>query len=173
MKLPYLQAIASACIAVSLSACKDESRDGYVALAGRIFVFNPRVNSATYVVSLAKLKPIPDGATLHAEFDNPAGGARIVVDQKIWPQQEKIALESPNLTCIRKGTAYAFSVTLKDAQGAALQTIESSITSTLDQSVMPDAPLVVGPSYDPNPELQGDPGGKIPGRKKPDCPVPT
>jgi hypothetical protein len=155
---------------LALAGCKDETRDGYISLAGRVFIFNPRVNSATYVVSLAKLKPIPEGATLYAEFDDPAGGARIVVEQKIWPNQRNIPLESPNLTCIRKGGTYRFSVTLRDATGATLQMLDSSITSTLDQSVMPDAPLVVGPGYEPNPELKGNPGGKLAGATKPTCP---
>jgi hypothetical protein len=162
---------ALALVALLFAACTDEARQSYLSLSGRLFIFNPRVASATYVVTLAINKSPPAGSRVIATFDNPAGGPQLVVDQKIFPAQEKLSLESPNLICIKKGRRYAFQVVLKDAAGQELQRVESSIESTLDQSIMPDAPLVQGPAYEPNKLLKGKADGKIDGLAKPPCPA--
>jgi hypothetical protein len=154
-----------------LLACTDDARQSYMSLTGRIFIFNPRVASATYVVTLSINKTPPEGSGVVATFDNPAGGPQLVVDQKIFPAQQKLSLESPNLTCIKKGRRYGFQVVLNDGAGKELQRVESSIESTLDQSIMPDAPLVEGPAYDPNKLLKGKADGKIEGLQKPPCPA--
>lgn len=154
-----------------LSACKDSSRSGYVELKGRVFIFNPRVATATYVVSLRILKPLPEGATIEAVFDNPAGGERLKLSQTVRMHAGDVAVESPNLHCIKKGGRYAFDIILVDASGATLQKISSSIESSLDQSILPDLPLVVGPGYEPNPALKGNAAGKLPDGPKFKCPV--
>jgi hypothetical protein len=158
-------------IALLLLGCKDESREGYVELTGRVFIFNPRVATAVYVVTLGVLTPLPDGARVEALFDNPAGGERLKVAQLVRTPMGKIALESPSLLCIKKGQRYAFDITLMDASGASLQTISSSIESSLDESILPDVPLVIGPEYQPNPELKGNAAGKLPGGPKHKCPA--
>ena len=158
-------------VALLLAGCTDEARLSYMSLSGRLFIFNPRMGSATYVVTLAVNKTPPEGSRVVATFENPAGGAALVVDQKIFPAQQKISLESENLTCIKKGRRYAFEVVLQDAAGKELQKVSSSIESTLDQSIMPDAPLVVGPAYDPNPVFKGRTDGKIEGLVKAACPA--
>jgi hypothetical protein len=158
-------------VALLLAGCSDEARQSYMTLSGRLFIFNPRVASATYVVTFAINKTPPEGSHVIATFENPAGGAALVVDQKIFPAQQKISLESPNLTCIKKDRRYSFEVVLQDATGKEIQRVSSSIASSLDQSIMPDAPLVIGPAYDPNPILKGRADGKIEGLVKPPCPV--
>jgi hypothetical protein len=42
-------------------------------------------------------------------------------------------------------------VRVLDAEGNAIQTVETKVHSDLDQSVLPKAPLVVGPGYTKNP----------------------
>lgn len=152
-----------------LSGCTDTSRTGYLELTGRVFIFNPRIAEATYVVTFAILKQPPDGSHVEALFDNPAGGDALKIEQKLRPGQTKIALESEPLQCIKKDKPYAFKVRLLSDSGAELQIINSSIRSTLDQSVMPDQPLVEGPGYDPNPALKGNSGGHI--LRQRECPV--
>ncbi len=158
-------------VLLSLPGCRDAARQGYMELTGRVFIFNPRVATATYVVTLGILSPLPSGAKVEALFDNPAGGEKLKVEQKVFSQTGKIALESPSLLCIKKGRRYNFTIKLMDAQGTELQIISSSIESTLDQSVMPDAPLVVGPAYQPNPALKGNAAGKLPDAPKQKCPA--
>ncbi len=54
------------------------------------------------------------------------------------------------------------SIRIEGADGAVLQKIDTTMMSTEDQSILPDRPLVVGPLYTPNPELAGQPDGKLP-----------
>jgi hypothetical protein len=152
------------------SACREIPPDAYVELTGRIFVFNYRVATATYVVTLGKLRPLPEGAVAETRFDDPRGGDAIIVRQKIWPKLEKIAIESPPVFCIVKDRAYAFSIVLMSADGAKLQRVDGAVVSSLDQTVLPDVPLVVGNAYEPNPELKGRPDGKFPEKAAVNCP---
>ena len=157
-------------ILLGLGGCRDVPKDKYVELSGRVFIFNYRIATATYVVTLRKLQPLPANAVATAVFDNPAGGDKLIVSQKVWPQLDKITLESQPLNCVVKDKSYAFTVTINDENGKIIQEFTSSITSTLDQSILPDRPLVIGHLYTPNPELVGHPDGKIPGLVKPACP---
>jgi hypothetical protein len=162
--------IAFILMALALVGCRDESRTGYVELTGRIFIFNPRIGKAFYAVSLGVLKTLPAGTRVKATFENPAGGEKILTDDIARVLLNKIAVESPPVLCIKKDKSYAFDVTLEDANGVVLQTISSSIKSSLDQSIMPDGPLVVGNAYEPNPELNGNAAEKLPDGLKVKCP---
>lgn len=135
-----------------LGACRDAGEGDYVNVSGKIFVFNYRIAEATYLLTLAKLRPLPDGSMLQTTFENPAGGDPMIVRQKIWPTMEKITIESPPVKCVKANREYKVSMRLEDANGKLLQTIERKMISDTDQSVMPDKPLVVGPFYDANPD---------------------
>jgi hypothetical protein len=138
--------------ALGLAACRDAGEGDYLNVSGKIFVFNYRIAQATYLLTLAKLRPLPDGAVLVTTFENPAGGDPFVVRQKIWPMMEKITVESPPIKCVKANREYKVSMRLEDANGRHLQTIERKMISDTDESLMPDKPLVVGPFYDPNPD---------------------
>ena len=153
---------------VLTTGCREQASGEYVTLTGKVFIFNYRIAEASYVVTLGTVRQLTEGSVALASFENPAGGEPFVVRQKVSPNAEKIVLESPPLACVRKGKAYQISITIMDAGGMELQRIETTLTSSLDQDVLPDKPLVVGPIYTPNPELAGNPGGKT-GEKK-NCP---
>ncbi len=136
-----------------LAACQREVESDPVELSGRIFVFNYRVATATYLVTLQKIGPLPADSIATAEFENPEGGPALVTREKIFTFDRKIVLESPHLRCVRKDRPYAVTIRILDASGDLLQEIKTSITSDLDQSVLPDKPLVIGPGYAPNPEI--------------------
>jgi hypothetical protein len=150
--------------------CRESGGDAYLVLSGKVFIFNYRVATATYVVTFGKARSIPDGSSVVAEFENPAGGGALRVEQEVWPKLDKVALESPPLACVVKNKPYHFTVSLIGPDKQLLQRVDSTLTSTLDQSVLPDRPLVVGPVYTPNPELAGRPDGKNPELEKPHCP---
>jgi hypothetical protein len=161
----------AALAAVFLQGCRDTGAEGeQFRISGKIFVFNYRVATATYLVTLEPLGPMADGQTAVAEFENPAGGEPIVVRQKIWPKLDKVTLESPPLRCVVKDRPYAVAIRIEGEDGTVRQELSANITSNLDQSVMPDRPLVVGPAYTPNPELAGRPGGKLDDPGGPPCP---
>lgn len=156
---------------LTLGACRDTGAEGeYFAINGRFVVFNYRVARATYLVTLKPLQPIAEGQTAVATMENPAGGEAIVVREKIWPNLDKVTIESPPLHCIVKDRPYAVSIVIEGKDGKVLQKLDTTVTSSLDQTVLPDAPLVVGPLYTPNPALAGRPGGDLPPDQVEACP---
>jgi hypothetical protein len=159
---------------LALGACRDTGGEGeYFEIAGKLFVFNYRVATATYLVNLKPLQPVGEGETAVATFENPAGGEPIVVRQKIWPKLEKTTIESPPLRCIVKDKPYAVSIDIEGPDGAVMQTMKTTLVSSEDQKLLPDRPLVVGPAYTPNPDLTGRPDGKLHVTNEADCPDPA
>lgn len=157
--------VAMMVVSLGLGACRDSGEGDYLVVSGKIFVFNYRIAEATYLLTLARVRPLPDGAILETSFDNPAGGDPMIVRQKIWPAMEKITVESPPVKCVKADRVYKVSMRLEDADGKLLQTIEREMISDTDQSKMPDKPLVVGPFYDPNPDKSAA------GNSAPACPA--
>lgn len=166
-----LVAVVLGVMAIAVTGCRDTGRDGALfEIAGKLFVFNYRVATATYLVNLKQVAPLPDGLVAVASFEDPAGGEPIVVRQKVWPTLDKTVMESPPVRCIYKGVPYHVSIKIEGDDGTVRQTLEVTLTSNADQSVLPDKPLVVGPAYTPNPELDGMPPGKIGVTNRADCP---
>ncbi|TPP12075.1 hypothetical protein [Rhizobium glycinendophyticum] len=148
-----LLSLAACAVLAVLSACQREDVKEPLKVSGKVFIFNYRVAQATYVITLARNGPLPDESFAVTKFENPAGGAPIETRTKIFPFWEKVALESPPVHCIVKGKPYAISIRVVDKEGKRLQAIDTTLTSTLDQTIMPSKPLVVGPIYTPNPEV--------------------
>jgi hypothetical protein len=145
------------------AGCRDTGEEGeYFEISGKLFVFNYRVATATYLVTLNPLQPMREGQTVVATFQDPAGGEPIVVRQKVWPKLDKTTIESPPLRCVAKDKPYSVSIAIEEDGGKVVQKLATTITSNLDQTVLPDRPLVVGPLYTPNPDLAGHPDGKLP-----------
>lgn len=164
--------VASVLALLGLAGCRESGGEGeYFALSGRLFVFNYRVATVRYVVTLRPLRPVGEGEVAVASFENPAGGEPIVVRQKIWPMSEQVTIESPPLECVVKDLPYKVSIRIEDAKGVAMQALETTMASSQDQSVLPDKPLAVGPFYDPNPELKGRPDGHVLGGRGVRCPA--
>jgi hypothetical protein len=143
---------------VSLAGCQREDLDEPLKLSGKVFIFNYRVAQATYVVTLARNGPLPEPSFAEATFENPAGGEALITRTKIFPFWQKVSLESPPVRCVVKDHPYAISIKVLDGKGAVLQTIDTTLTSNLDQSILPGKPLVVGPVYTPNPDVYGADG---------------
>jgi hypothetical protein len=157
--------------AAALGACRDTGKDALFEITGRLVVFNYREAILTYLVTLKPLKPIEAGAVAVTTMDNPAGGALLVFSQKLFPGHTKVTIESPPLECVVKDRPYKVSIRIQGADGALLQDIETTMVSAQNQDMLPDRKLVVGPGYDPNPELKGHPNGKLPGGRGVTCPA--
>ncbi|TCN30931.1 hypothetical protein [Sinorhizobium americanum] len=145
--------IAIALVVAALAGCQRETGPDPLELTGKMFVFNYRLAYATYTVTLNKTQPLPDGSIVVASFENPAGGEPLTLTRKLFPKLDKVVLESPDITCVRKERPYAVTIEVKGPDGATLQKLETTVISDVDQSVMPARPLVVGPAYDKNPEV--------------------
>lgn len=156
----------------ALGACRDEGGQGeYFQVSSHIFEFNYRLAKATYIVTLNPMQPMDGTQTAVGTFEDPAGGEPIVVRQKIWPKLTHVTLESPPLTCVIKDKPYAVSIHIEAADGQVVQKLDTTVTSSLDQSILPDRPLVVGPVYELNKDLKGHPDGVLPDAPKQDCPA--
>nr|WP_314087974.1 hypothetical protein [uncultured Shinella sp.] len=143
-----------------MAACQRETGPDPLKLTGKMFVFNYRLAYATYMVTLEQTEPLPEGSIVKAEFENPAGGAPLTLERKIFPNLPRVVLESPDVTCVKKNQPYKVAISLVGPDGDTLQALETRVTSDLDQSILPEKALVVGPAYDKNPEVFKD--GKAP-----------
>ena len=137
---------------LAFAACQRETGPDPLQLTGKMFIFNYRLAYATYMVTLMKTEPVPEGSTITAEFENPAGGAPILLTRKLFQKLDKVVLESPDVTCVRRAKPYKVAIRVEGPDGALLQSLETSVISNLDQDIMPAKALVVGPAYDKNPE---------------------
>ncbi|MBP1850732.1 hypothetical protein [Rhizobium halophytocola] len=146
-------AVALAGIGALLAGCQRESEDGPLSVAGRLFEFNYRNATAAYILTLNRDRDLPEGSVVETAYEDPAGGKPIVTATKIYPFWEKIALQSPPVHCIVKDRPYKVTVTLKNADGREVQTLRTEIISNIDQTVLPEKPLTVGPGYTPNPQV--------------------
>ncbi|MDW5318114.1 hypothetical protein [Rhizobium sp. PL01] len=136
-----------------LSACQRETGPDPLELTGKMFVFNYRLAYATYMITLTKMEAVPEGSTVVATFENPSGGPPLTLDRKLFQKLDKIVLESPDVTCVKKQKPYAVTIDVKGPDGTILQTLKTSVISNLDQDIMPAEALVVGPAYDKNPDV--------------------
>lgn len=143
-----------------MAGCQRETGPDPLKLTGKMFVFNYRLAYATYMITLSKLEPVPEGSIVVATFENPAGGEPLTLTRKLFAKLEKVVLESPDISCVKKERPYAVTIEVKGPAGQALQTIETTVTSDIDQDMMPAKALVEGPAYDKNPAVFRD--GKAP-----------
>lgn len=130
-----------------LPACVDQSQ--YLELAGGGFIFNYRNATATYGLILVPRKDPPSGATIEVSFENPAGGEPIALSRPARGGG-RIEFETPPLTGVEKDQPYHVVILLKSEGGEELQRIEHDYASDLDQSVLPERPLAIGPGYQKN-----------------------
>jgi hypothetical protein len=169
MKNPGLPALALLLL-TSLAGCQRESGADPLKLTGKMFVFNYRLAYATYMITLDTIAPLPAGSVVKAEFENPAGGAPLTLERKLFANLKRVVLESPDVTCVKKAKPYSVTISVVGPDGGELQAIRTEVLSDLDQSALPAKALVVGPAYDKNPDVFKN--GEAPARfETAKCPV--
>jgi len=144
-----MRTIATFCVLVALtfsSGCQRGAEE-YFSVNGKVFIFNIRFARAFYMLTLNRLPSTPDDAVVVAEFEDPAGGPPLVKEQKVFPKMTRIDLQSPDVDCVAVGKPYKIHIVLRDAEGRELQTIDTTLTSTLDSSMLPEKALFEGPVY--------------------------
>ena len=128
------------------AGCQREAED-YITVNGKVFIFNIRYARAFYMLTLHRLPATPDDAVVIAEFENPAGGPPLVKEQKVFPKMTRIDLQSPDVDCVVTDTPYKIRIVLRNAAGETLQTIDTTLRSTLDSTMLPEHALFEGPVY--------------------------
>jgi hypothetical protein len=138
-------------IFLMLAAC-DDGGSPAASFAGGGFVFNYRIGEAFYGVVINAEGKLPEGAVIQGQFENPEGGPAIVVKENFRKGQRKYMLRTPALRGIKKDVPYKVVVEILDKpQGIVLARLEKTIRSDLDQSTVPQEPMVIGPGYTLNP----------------------
>lgn len=133
---------------LALAACSDDPNRAYVELAGGGFIFNYRIAEAHYGLVLKPARRIPEGTTIEAAMENPAGGAPIVLTKVARGGETKFVFDSPPLRGVVKDKPYRVAVrVLAPEGGTELQRLEASFASDFDQSILPERPLTLGPGY--------------------------
>lgn len=145
--LTLLSALMGAALVVG--ACSDDSP--YIVVSGGGILFNYRIAEATAGIVAEVARPLPEGGVIEASFENPAGGPPIVDAKPVTEDRRRFSFVTPPLSGIKADTDYKVVVRVLDATGAELQRVETKIHSDLDQSILPRAPLTVGPGYARNP----------------------
>ena len=74
-----------------------------------------------------------------------AGSRRRRLAASVTEDRRRFSFVTPPLTGIKADKDYAVVVRVIDADGAEVQRVETKIHSDLDQSILPDVPLTVGP----------------------------
>ena len=141
-------------LALLAAGCSpDDPNAPYLEVAGGGFIFNYRIGEAHYGLVLAQKRALPDGAIIEAILENPDGGEPYRLRQVLRGPSRRIVFDSPPVRGVVKDRPYKVTVRVLDEEGAAeLQRIETSLTSNLDQTVLPDRPLTLGPGYRRNVE---------------------
>ena len=140
-------------LSLALAGCWDDADKPYLAIAGGGFVYNYRVGDAFYGFVAKPQRALPEGSVLEATFENPSGDP-ITERQEARSGQLQYSFQTPPLKGIRAGHPYRVSLRLLDAEGGrTLGQYGKSFHTDIDQSEVPDKPLVVGPGYARNPEV--------------------
>jgi hypothetical protein len=134
---------------LALAACSDDSP--YVVVSGGGIVFNYRIAEATAGIVAEVARVLPEGGVIEASFENPAGGPPIVETKPVTEDRRRFSFVTPPLIGIKADTDYKVVVRVLDAEGTEVQRVETKLHSDLDQSILPDVPLTLGPGYARNP----------------------
>jgi hypothetical protein len=140
-----------AILLLSSAGCDDGKPTA--SFAGGGFVFNYRIGEAFYGVVINTEGRLPQEAIIQASFENPSGGQPILVKEKFRVGQRRYMLRSPALKGIKKDVPYKVVVQILDKpDGAVVHRLEHTFKSQVDQSMIPQGPLVIGPGYTLNPD---------------------
>ena len=140
----------------ALTACSGGNQP-YVGMRGGGFIFNYRLAVAFAGVTLAVGRPLPEGASVEVTMANPAGGPPIVMRQSPAASDKQIDFLTGDLTGIVAKKDYPVVIRVLAKDGSELQKIEKTFRSDVDESVLPSAPLTVGPGYAKNPAAPENP----------------
>ena len=142
---------------MALAGCQDSGAP-YLATEGGGFLFNYRLAEAyaQIVVGPPPKKTLPEGATIEVSFEDPAGGAPVVMQHEVTnPGQLRYSFQTRPLQGIKADKPYAVTVRLIASDGGEMEKLDKTFVSNVDQSVLPKVAPVIGPGYARNPAAAG------------------
>jgi len=134
---------------------EDPAQKPYLAFTGGGFVFNFRLAEAFYGFTVQVQKPLQTGSIIEAEFENPEGGAPIVVSERVNARTTRYGLRSPGVRGVEAGKPYKVVVSLYDYRHEdLLERHEREYSSKIASTVLPEKALTTGPGYHRNPDAE-------------------
>jgi hypothetical protein len=135
-------------VLLALPGCADSEAPPFVEFAGGGFVFNYRTANHFYGFVVKQIKPLPAGSKLRVTFEIP-GGKEEVQEIATIPGRLQYKFQTGDLDGIEAGHQYRAILTLLDGKtGRELDRLEKTFATEVDQSKLPQKPLVVGPGYE-------------------------
>jgi hypothetical protein len=130
------------------------SEKPYLAVIGGGFIYNYREGEEFYAVVTEVQKPLAEGSIVEVQFENPAGGAPLVVSQRVSARTTRYAFHSPQIHGVVGGKPYKVDIRIYDRERTKLiWSTSRDFKSDLSDDVVPKKPVVIGPGYTPNPDL--------------------
>jgi hypothetical protein len=134
----------------------DPSDKPVIAVVGGGFILNYRLADYYYGFTAVVQKPLESGSIIEATFEDPGGGAPIVVRERVSPATNRYDFRTPPLSGIEAQKPYKVTVRVLDRQETGeLYAAEFAYKSDVSDAKLPKAPLTVGPGYAKNPQTGG------------------
>lgn len=141
-------------LALTVAGCNESDTKPYLKFAGGGFIFNYRVGQAFYGFVAKPLKAIPKGAVLEARFEVPGSDRPYIQRQPAQDGMLRYSFRTPPLHGIVKNHKYRAELRILAPDGGkVLAGYTQTYYTNVDQRSLPDKPLVLGPGYTPNPDV--------------------
>lgn len=135
---------------IAAAACTGPEDEGgpYIEFMGGGFIFNYRLAEADYGFVAGVKRAIPAGTVLEAEFENPEGGASIVIRQGAKRGRTSYMFRTPPLQGIKANRDYRVELRLVNpVTSDVIARYTNTYRSDVDQDILPKTPPVIGPGY--------------------------
>jgi len=134
---------------------EDPADAPYLKILGGGFMFNYREAEIFYGFTAQVVRPLASGSIIEARFDDPAGGAPLVVSERVSTMTDRYALRTPPVRGVEAKKPYRVEIRVYDrTKTTLLWQEEHSYASQIADTVVPEKPLTIGPGYHRNPELE-------------------
>ncbi|MCV0379884.1 hypothetical protein [Nitratireductor sp.] len=148
-------ALCAVLFAVGWFTREDPADAPYLKILGGGFMFNYREAEIFYGFTAQVVRPLASGSIIEATFEDPAGGAPLVVSERVSTMTDRYALRTPPVRGVEAKKAYRVDIRVYDrTKTTLLWQEEHSYTSQIADTVVPEKPLTIGPGYHRNPELE-------------------
>lgn len=141
-------------LAAVLAACgaDQDSDKPYLKFLGGGFIFNYRLAQADYGFVAGVKRPLPSGAILEAEFEDPGGGTPIIVRHSTKWGRTSYTFRTPPVRGVKAKRDYHVELRVVDPNSnQVIARYTKTYRSDVDQDILPETPTVVGPGHQPAP----------------------
>ena len=146
-------ALVAVLFAVGWLTRDDPANKPYLDIVGGGFIFNYRVADNFYGFTAVVRRPLESGSIIEAAFENPAGGAPLVVRERVSPMTNNYALRSPPLQGVEAEKPYQVTIRVLDREETReIWSTTRRYASKIGDDKTPDKALTVGPGYHLNPD---------------------